>query len=118
MKLYDAHNHLQDERLQPWIDGILRTLPDLGIVCAVVNGTSEADWEQVARLARQHCWIKPAFGLHPWFVKNRTPRWRDTLQRYLEEFPAAAVGEIGLDRWIADPDIQAQEDGPGPVRLA
>lgn len=110
MKLYDAHNHLQDERLRPWIADILDAMPSDGIQCAVVNGSSEEDWEDVARLAREHSWIKPSFGLHPWYVKERSSRWQDTLLRYLDEFPAAAVGEIGLDRWIQDPDLPAQEE--------
>ena len=110
MRLYDAHNHLHDERLRPWIDDIVETLPSLGVACAVVNGTSESDWEAVARLARRHSWIKPSFGLHPWYVHTRSPHWQDALRGYLAEFPNAAVGEIGLDRWIANPDLPAQED--------
>lgn len=74
----------------------------------VVNGTSESDWEAVAGLARQHSWIIPSFGLHPWHVRGRSPRWQEHLQKYLEEFPSAGIGEIGLDRWIADPDVPAQ----------
>jgi TatD DNase family protein len=30
--------------------------------------------------------------------------------RYLDEFPDAGVGEIGLDRWIQNPDMPAQEE--------
>lgn len=110
MRLYDAHNHLQDERLRPWLPGILASLPELGVTCAVVNGTREEDWEAVARLARAHAWIKPSFGLHPWHVKTRSPCWRDALLRYLTAFPDAGVGEIGLDRWISDPDLAAQDE--------
>ena len=110
MRLYDAHNHLQDERLGPWIDDILDSLPNQGVICAVVNGSCEDDWEAVARLARAHPWIKPSFGLHPWYVKERSPHWLDTLRHYLEIFPDAAVGEIGLDRWIDAPDIPGQEE--------
>jgi TatD DNase family protein len=110
MKLFDAHNHLQDERLRPWIADILDVMPRDGIQSAVVNGSSEEDWEDVARLAREHPWIKPSFGLHPWYVKERSARWQDALLRHVDEFPAAAVGEIGLDRWIQDPDMPAQEE--------
>lgn len=110
MRLFDAHNHLQDDRLQPWIDGILSSLPESGLVLAVVNGSCEEDWEAVAALANKHPWIKPSFGLHPWYVKERTPQWKAILQRYLDLFPNAAVGEIGLDRWIENPDIEAQEE--------
>ncbi len=108
MILCDAHNHLQDARLQPWLDSIVRELPRFEIRCMVVNGTCESDWPAVARLARQHDWIKPSFGLHPWHVAAASDQWKDRLLRYLAEFPAASVGEIGLDRWISNPDVPAQ----------
>jgi TatD DNase family protein len=110
MNLYDAHNHLQDERLRPWVGDILQSLPATGVQRAVVAGSAEDDWEAVAALARQHSWIKPSFGLHPWYVSERSPHWKEVLLRRLEEFPNAAVGEIGLDRWIADPDVAAQTE--------
>lgn len=106
--LFDAHNHLQDERLDPWRDQIMETLPASGLAEAVVNGSAEDDWEAVAKLAREHAWIRPAFGLHPWYVKDRTPAWKERLRKWLEAFPRAVVGEIGLDRWIENPDIGAQ----------
>lgn len=110
MRLYDAHNHLQDKRLAPWLDEIVETIPRLGIERMVVNGTKESDWDDVARLTRQHSWIQPSFGLHPWYVRKRSPTWLDTLRKFLSEFPSAAVGEIGLDRWIPDADLPAQEE--------
>jgi len=101
LPLYDAHNHLHDEWLAPHLATIERQLLDLGLVSAVVNGTSEADWPQVVEISRR-TWICPSFGLHPWHVGNRSPAWLDQLQRLLEAHPAAGVGEIGLDRWMTD----------------
>lgn len=106
--LYDAHNHLQDERLDPWREEILATLPQTGLAEMIVNGSCEEDWPAVAELARAHSWIRPAFGLHPWYVKERTQDWATTLKLFLVEHPQAVVGEIGLDRWIENPDIDAQ----------
>ncbi|KAH0706357.1 hypothetical protein KY285_010863 [Solanum tuberosum] len=42
--------------------------------------------------------IVPNFGLHPWFITERTPNWLKTLRGFLESTLAAAVGEIGLDK--------------------
>jgi TatD DNase family protein len=108
--LYDAHNHLQDERLDPWRDEIIALMPQTGLAEMVVNGSCEEDWPQVAELARQHAWIRPAFGLHPWYVKERSPGWAETLRQHLADHPHAVVGEIGLDRWIENPDIDVQLD--------
>ena len=106
--LYDAHNHLQDERLDPWREQIIATLPQTGLAEMIVNGSCEDDWPAVADLARRHSWIRPAFGLHPWYVKERTQDWATTLKQLLVDHPKAVVGEIGLDRWIENPDIDAQ----------
>ncbi|MBL9129910.1 MAG: TatD family hydrolase [Verrucomicrobiaceae bacterium] len=108
--LYDAHNHLQDERLDPWRDGILATMPATRLAEMIVNGSGEADWPQVAALAQKHAFIRPAFGLHPWYVKERGPNWLPALREHLAAHPRAVVGEIGLDRWIENPDIDAQLD--------
>lgn len=108
--LYDAHNHLQDERLDPWREEILASLPGTGLAEMIVNGSCEEDWPQVAALARQHAWIRPAYGLHPWYVKERSAHWLETLRQHLEAFPTAVLGEMGLDRWIENPDIGAQLD--------
>lgn len=106
--LYDAHNHFQDERLDPWRQEMAATLPATGLAEMIVNGSSEEDWPQVAALARQHAWARPAFGLHPWYVKERGLNWLTTLREHLVAFPRAVLGEMGLDRWVENPDIEAQ----------
>jgi TatD DNase family protein len=108
--LLDAHNHLHDARLARWRPGILSELHALGICRAVVNGTREDDWAEVASLATAIPWVMPSFGLHPWYVNDRTPGWRENLLRFLDARPAAGVGEIGLDRWIEGNDPVAQAE--------
>lgn len=106
--LYDAHNHLHDARLAPHLPAILDALRPLDLRGAVVNGTCEDDWEAVAALTAQHSWIIPSFGLHPWYAPTRSPQWLDTLRHQLASHPQAGIGEIGLDRWIQDHDLNDQ----------
>ena len=108
MRLFDAHNHLQDDRLNEHRERIAAELPALGLVRAVVAGSGEEDWQSVADLARQHPWVLPSFGVHPWYVKEQSAMWRDTLEGWLSAFPEAGVGEIGLDRWIENPNVELQ----------
>lgn len=107
--LFDAHNHFHDAWLVPHRERVIAELARLPLAAAVVNGTCEADWPDVARLAREHAWVRPSFGLHPWDVGNATPEWRKSLQAQLEATPGAGVGEIGLDRWMLD---RARPDDP------
>lgn len=106
----DAHNHLQDQRLAPFLAEILPGLASMGLAAAVVNGTRESDWNSVAVLAGQHTWVIPSFGLHPWHVATHSPAWKEQLAGYLDDFPKAAIGEAGLDRWIEGHDLPLQEE--------
>lgn len=110
MFFLDAHNHLQDARLVNRRKEIIAATKNAGITRMVVNGTSEADWPEVAALARAHPdLVIPAFGLHPWRVAERGKNWQDALRDFLREFPSAPIGEIGLDRWLPGHDLPSQE---------
>src|SRR5688500_10718735 len=110
MHYCDAHNHLQDRRLDPYREVILSSLRKMEIRRAVVNGTREQDWNAVAQLGTEHSWVIPSFGLHPWYVSQRSTYWLETLTHLLDTTPGAAIGEIGLDRWIEDYDLPQQTE--------
>jgi TatD DNase family protein len=105
----DAHNHLQDERFGGRQGLLVAEARRAGVCRMVVNGSCEADWPAVRTLAQQFPEVLPSFGVHPWYVREQTEQWRERLVGHLDEGPAA-IGEIGLDRWIPDPDIPRQEE--------
>ena len=102
MNLYDAHQHFHFDPLTPHRAVIDADLRRVGVRGAVVNGTNEEEWPVVAQLARDHDWIVPSFGVHPWDCGNRGSNWEKNLRTALLAHPRAHVGEIGLDRWIID----------------
>jgi len=108
-RLYDAHNHLQDERFGGRQSELAAACRRVGIVRMVTNGSCEDDWPGVLSMVREYPdLVVPSFGLHPWCVPQRTPNWRENLLRCLSQAPAA-VGEIGLDRWKRDLPYDDQE---------
>jgi TatD DNase family protein len=109
MNFYDAHAHLQDDELVPHYPRVFAELAAAGVKRVVTNGSSEADWPAVASLAAAHPVILPSFGLHPWDAGNRSPAWQKKLLTQLDANPRAAIGEIGLDRWIVN---RAKPDDP------
>jgi TatD DNase family protein len=110
MNLYDAHNHLQDERFAGRQDDLVAVSRAAGVVRMVVNGSCAEDWPQVAELARRFPgFVIPSVGLHPWYVPLRQDDWREQLARWLD-IPGAVVGEIGLDRWKSDLPWEGQEE--------
>ena len=80
----------------------------MGLGEMIVNGSCAKDWPKVAALAGRLPWVRPAFGLHPWHVKEREPTWMEMLREHLLAHPQAVVGETGLDRWIDHHNIEAQ----------
>lgn len=105
----DAHNHLQEEVLAPHVEGVIDRARLVGVGEMWCNGTAEDDWQAVLNLAQAHHEIVPFFGLHPWFVKERSDGWLQELQRFLDA-AVSGVGEIGLDRMVAGADEAAQEE--------
>lgn len=100
--LYDAHQHFHFDPLIPHHPAIVADLQAIGLAGAVVNGTNEEEWPVVTALARQHPWIVPSYGVHPWDCGNRSAAYLTSLRDHLLADPRAGVGEIGLDRWIID----------------
>ena len=109
MRYYDAHNHLQDERLRSLPNAGMTEFQQLGVIRVVVNGSCEEDWPAVLRLAQSSSLVLPSFGYHPWYVRQRTERWQANLLKCLDAVPAG-IGEVGLDRWIKDYDLPAQRE--------
>ncbi|KAM6562874.1 hypothetical protein CsatB_022872 [Cannabis sativa] len=98
MKVFDAHCHLQDPRILSKLPQLIAKAHEVGVDAFAVNGVSENDWPLVKQLSQSYPSIIPSFGVHPWFVKERTPNWFDTLKQMFDSTPDAAVGEIGLDK--------------------
>jgi TatD DNase family protein len=107
MRLFDAHNHLQERVFSERLEAVLAEVRQEGVVSMVVNGSSEEDWAEVLKLARDFPEVVPSFGYHPWYVKQRSASWQRELIRMLDTMPSG-VGEIGLDRWIRDYDFEQQ----------
>lgn len=109
LRLYDAHNHLQDDRFAGRSEELIAACREIGVARLVVNGTGEADWPRVLALARAYPEVLPSLGYHPWFLAGRTTEWLKHLTALLDQTPQAVVGEIGLDRWKPDLSYADQE---------
>ena len=98
----DAHAHLQDPRLAPHLPQVFARAAAAGVARIHVDATSEADWPAVAALADAHPGATfVSFGVHPWFIRDRSARWLDNLREILATRPAG-IGEIGLDARLED----------------
>jgi len=102
MRLFDAHNHLQDERLSGRLEAVFFDAAAVGVELMATKGCRESDWGRVERIAAERKGVHPAFGLHPWFVEERSREWFGRLKEALIAHPEASVGEIGIDRAVPE----------------
>ncbi len=112
MRLFDAHCHLHDARLDPHRERALAQARAAGIEGFACCGAEEGDWDAVMALAVGAPDVVPSLGLHPWYVAGAEPGWLDRLGRRLQAAPWVGQGEAGLDRarrgeGLATPEQQA-----------
>ncbi len=108
MKLCDAHCHYHFPALRNLGEPLWPAVQAAGLSAAVVNGTSESDWEAVAGFVESHSWCRAAYGIHPWQAPQRSGHWESVLHARLEADPGASVGEIGLDALVEGCDLTDQ----------
>ena len=108
MLLFDAHCHLQDERLAARLPEVLSRAERSGVRRMLCCGCHERNWDAVLSLAQAHPEIVPSFGIHPWYMDGRTDGWMETLKRFLAGQPSG-VGEIGLDHAV-NPRVDEEQE--------
>ena len=79
-----------------------------GVTDIVVPGVVAGDWHAIQQLFSSHLSIHAALGLHPCFLNEHLESDLDRLEESLSSGGICAVGEIGLDLFIADADIEKQ----------
>lgn len=111
--MFDAHCHLQDERISARVGGIVVGANRAGVAGMLCCGSSPADWDAVARIGAKYAGngVVCAYGVHPFYIENIDPGgngWADELSKRIAGDPSAAVGEIGLDHAVRPRDDGGQ----------
>lgn len=106
---YDAHVHLAESGLKPFLDEILNSYHRIEFKKAVIVGTSPDDWADVLELSAKDERFIPAIGLHPWKLNEAPEDWQKIFLSHLDQ-GIKVIGEIGLDQWIHGHDIERQQE--------
>jgi TatD DNase family protein len=109
MKLVDTHCHLDDSSFDPDREDVIRHCLELGVDQIVVPAVRRSDWDALLDLCQRHPGLSPALGLHPAYIQDHQQSDLDRLAQYLEKPEVVAVGEIGLDFFIDNPEREKQE---------
>jgi TatD DNase family protein len=107
--LVDSHCHLDAAEFDVDRDAVVAAAHRAGVSVLVLPAVQRGNFDAVLQLCRRHACCFPAFGIHPMLVEQAVPEDLTVLQQRLAEGEAVAVGEIGLDFFVAGADRVRQE---------
>lgn len=105
----DTHCHLDAAEFGDKQPDIVRDAAAAGVNRIVIPSVACNNFEAVRKLCAQYPSCAPAYGIHPMYTDDATPKDLDVLRDYLKRHQAIAVGEIGLDFFIPHYDQTRQE---------
>ena len=108
MNLFDTHCHLDVPAFDADRDAVMQACLEQGITRILVPGILQSTWNSLLSLCADNDMLLPALGLHPVYINSHQPEDITALAAQLEKSRPVAVGEIGLDFYIEDPDKPAQ----------
>ncbi len=107
--LIDTHCHLDASQFDADRGQVLAAALAAGVDTVLVPSVERKGMDAVARLCAQQCACRPAYGIHPLFVDRAGESDLDALDAFLSTADAVAVGEIGLDHFVAGADHDRQQ---------
>ena len=107
--LIDSHVHSDDERLAPDIAAVLDAARRANVVAQVVPAVSQRLWPRLKALCDAEPDLFACYGLHPCFHDEHTDAHLEELPRWLGRERPVALGECGLDYFIAGADKAHQQ---------
>ncbi|RUO37279.1 TatD family deoxyribonuclease [Aliidiomarina shirensis] len=115
--LTDSHCHIDFPAFDDDRDAMLARAKAAGVERFLVLGVSAAQWPRLLAFAQRYSDWRVAFGLHPYFLSERTADGAPTADNFADDLAllptflekgALAVGEIGLDATQPLFDLQVE----------
>jgi len=102
-QIVDTHAHLCATVFDPDRDEVINRTLAAGVGSIVIVSETIADAQRNIELANEYPCLKPAGGLYPEYADlEEAARMLDFIRKQRQHF--YAIGEIGLDFWIAKED--------------
>lgn len=107
--LIDTHCHLDAGEFDADRDDVRAAALAAGVGTIVVPAVATGNFEAVRNCFRRYPGCLAAYGIHPLYVAAAADDDPDILRQWLAAENRVAVGEIGLDFFVADIDPGRQE---------
>lgn len=107
--LIDSHSHFDDDSFLTDREVALARAQSVGVIGQIVPAVSASWWYRLREVCDQYSGLYPAYGLHPLYLPEHRQEHLDQLAHWIEQEQPVAVGECGLDYWVAELDKSEQE---------
>lgn len=110
MVLIDSHCHIDAAEFDPDRAAVLERAAAAGVAWIIAPAVSAASWSKLKSVAQTHDCVIPAYGLHPMYLDVHRPEHLVQLRTWVETERPCAIGECGLDHYVADLDPEYQRE--------
>lgn len=108
MHFIDSHCHIDFEAFDSDRSSLLDHCLQLGIKQIIIPAVTRSRWQKLNTLCQQSAMLFPTLGLHPLFLDDHRAEDLVELEKLIPTVKPVAIGEIGLDFYIANPDKPQQ----------
>jgi len=108
MEIFDTHCHIDAEQFDADREQVLARARDLGVTRMLVPAVAAAGWGHLIDVCQRRPGLYPALGLHPVYQSLHEQQDLERLEEWVARERPIAVGEIGLDFFIHDPQQREQ----------
>jgi TatD DNase family protein len=108
LHLIDSHCHLDFNDFDADRQAILKNCLQSGIEKIVIPGVTVNSWRKQIELCNSNSMLSLALGCHPMFMEEHPEDATQLLDQAIHQYKPIAIGEIGLDFYVADADMNAQ----------
>jgi len=106
--IIDSHCHLDFDAFDADRDQVIERARAVGINRIIVPGVMRDAWDRQQQICQQYPETIPAFGLHPYFLKQHRLEHLQDLKQWVSQHKPVGIGECGLDYYIKSLDRELQ----------
>jgi TatD DNase family protein len=95
--MIDFHAHLDDEKILPFLDEIIKRAKDAGVSLIISPSINLNSALKIIEISKKLENVLPMIGIHPSEVDNLNNKDLNQLEDFIKKEKIIGIGEIGLD---------------------
>ena len=95
--MIDFHAHLDDEKILPFLDEIIKRAKDAGVNLIISPSVNLNSALKIIEISKKFENVLPMIGIHPSEVDNFKDEDLNQLEDFIKKEKIIGIGEIGLD---------------------